>query len=87
MLCGKQLILATKPFAKENRYKSWLYTLSTIAFILLTFAGILFVPYMGVKIGLSILAGMLLVRMFVIYNDHQHHTILIKSLVANLIII
>jgi len=43
MLCGKQLILATKPFAKENRYKSWLYTLSTIAFIFLTFAGILFV--------------------------------------------
>lgn len=85
MLCGKQLILATKPFAKENRTKSWMYTLSTIAFILLTFSGILFVPYMAVKVLLSVLAGLLLVRMFVIYHDHQHHTILTKSPAANFI--
>jgi acyl-lipid omega-6 desaturase (Delta-12 desaturase) len=85
MLCGKQLILATKPFAKENRSKSWLYTLSTLALIGLTFAGILLIPYLAVKIILSLLAGLLLVRMFVIYHDHQHHTILIKSPVANFI--
>jgi acyl-lipid omega-6 desaturase (Delta-12 desaturase) len=83
MLCGKQLILATKPFAKENRTKSWLYTLSTIGFILLTFAGILLIPYLAARIALSILAGLLLVRMFVIYHDHQHHTILTKSPAAN----
>jgi len=85
MLCGKQLILATKPFAKENRSRSWLYTLSTLTFILLTFSGIYFVPYLGVKIILSLLAGLLLVRMFVIYHDHQHHTILLKSSIANFI--
>jgi len=85
MLCGKQLILATKPFAKENRGRSWLYTLSTLTFILLTFSGIYFVPYLAVKIILSLLAGLLLVRMFVIYHDHQHHTILLKSSIANFI--
>lgn len=85
MLCGKQLILATKPFAKENRSKSWAYTISTLIFIGLTFAGILFIPYLAVKIILSLLAGLLLVRMFVIYHDHQHHTILIKSPAANFI--
>ena len=34
MLKGKQRILATKPFAKENRAKSWWLTLSTL-FILI----------------------------------------------------
>jgi omega-6 fatty acid desaturase (delta-12 desaturase) len=29
MLTGKELILATKPFAKEIRWKSWYYTITT----------------------------------------------------------
>ena len=85
MLCGKQLILATKPFAKENRGKSWLYTVTTIVLLLLSFAAIIFIPYLTVKIFFSVLAGFLLVRMFVIYHDHQHHTILTKSTLANFI--
>ncbi|MBS1610636.1 MAG: fatty acid desaturase [Bacteroidetes bacterium] len=85
MLCGKQLILATKPFAKENIRQSWFYTLSTLTYILFTFAGIIFIPYLALKICLSVLAGLLLVRMFVIYHDHQHHSILIKSHFADFI--
>ncbi|MCW3116153.1 MAG: fatty acid desaturase [Chitinophagaceae bacterium] len=85
MLCGKQLILATKPFAKENRTRSWLHTLTTIISLIVSFTAIIVIPYMAVKMFFSLLAGLLLVRMFVIYHDHQHHTILAKSPAANFI--
>ncbi|WEK34288.1 MAG: fatty acid desaturase [Candidatus Pseudobacter hemicellulosilyticus] len=85
MLCGKELILATKPFAKEIRSKSWWHTLSTLGLIAVAFAAILFVPWLAVRIPLSIVTGLLLVRMFVIYHDHQHHTILTKSRLADII--
>jgi len=85
MLHGKELILATRPYAKEIRSKSWWCTLSTIFFLSLAFAGTVFIPYLAVKILFSIMAGLLLVRMFIIYHDHQHHSILINSKMADLI--
>ena len=85
MLHGKELILATRPYAKEIRSKSWWCTLSTIFFLSLAFAGTVFIPYLAVKILFSIIAGLLLVRMFIIYHDHQHHSILINSKMADLI--
>jgi omega-6 fatty acid desaturase (delta-12 desaturase) len=85
MLHGKELILATRPYAKEIRSKSWWCTLSTIFFLSLAFAGTVFIPYLAAKILFSIMAGLLLVRMFIIYHDHQHHSILINSKMADLI--
>jgi len=85
MLSGKELILATKPFAKEIRSKSWLYALSTIFFIGLALAATIFIPLFSVKIIFSLIAGLLMVRMFIIYHDHQHHSILTHSKTANFI--
>lgn len=85
MLCGKELILATKPFAKEIRSKSWWYTLTTLGLSALALAGTVFIPWLGIRILCSVVAGLLLVRMFVIYHDHQHHTILHKSALADII--
>ena len=85
MLSGKELILATKPFAREIRSKSWLYTLSTIFFIGLALAAIILIPFFPVKIIFSLIAGLLMVRMFIIYHDHQHHSILTHSKLANFI--
>jgi omega-6 fatty acid desaturase (delta-12 desaturase) len=85
MLCGKELILATKPFAREIRSKSWLYTLTTLGLVMLALAGTVFVPWLAVRVVCSIVAGLLLVRTFVIYHDHQHHTILTKSKMADLL--
>lgn len=84
-LCGKELILATKPFAKEVRSKSWWYTLSTLGLLILALAGTVIMPWLAARIVCSIVGGLLLVRMFVIYHDYQHHTILTKSPVANAI--
>jgi acyl-lipid omega-6 desaturase (Delta-12 desaturase) len=85
MLQGKQLILATKPFTSEIRSKSWYVTLSTLSLLLLSLAGTIFLPYLFLRIASSILAGLLLVRMFVIYHDYQHHTILHRSRAAEVI--
>ena len=85
MLCGKELILATKPFAKEIRSKSWWHTLTALSLLILALVGTVLLPYTVLNVISSLLAGLLLVRMFVIYHDHQHHTILTKSPVANAI--
>jgi omega-6 fatty acid desaturase (delta-12 desaturase) len=85
MLCGKDLILATKPFAKEIRSKSWLHTITTLSAVIIALAGTVFIPWLLPRIASSILAGLLLVRMFIIYHDHQHHSILFRSPAANAI--
>jgi len=85
MLCGKELILATRPFAKEIRSKSWIYALSTITFLILALTATIVIPYFAARLFFSILAGLLMVRMFIIYHDHQHHSILTNSKFANII--
>jgi omega-6 fatty acid desaturase (delta-12 desaturase) len=85
MLSGKALILATKPFAIENRRKSWFYTLSTLAILNLCLAFILFIPVWYLQLPISIFAGFVIVRMFVIYHDYEHHAILQKSRWADFI--
>jgi acyl-lipid omega-6 desaturase (Delta-12 desaturase) len=85
MLVGKDLILATKPFAKEIRSKSWLYLISTILFLALSLSATVLIPVFVLRIFFSILAGLLMVRMFIIYHDHQHHSILMHSRLANII--
>lgn len=85
MLLGKNLILATKPFAKEIRSKSWFHTISTLSLLVLALTGALIAPMVGLKLLSSVLAGLLLIRMFIIYHDHQHHTILTHSKIADAI--
>jgi omega-6 fatty acid desaturase (delta-12 desaturase) len=82
---GKELILATKTYAKENRAQSWLYTISTLCLLVGSLASIYLVQPLLLKAFFSVLSGMLMVRFFVIYHDYQHHTILTKSPAARLI--
>ncbi|MBC7688010.1 MAG: fatty acid desaturase [Aquabacterium sp.] len=85
MLLGKNLILATKPFAKEIRTRSWLHTISTLSLLIAALAGTLLMPVVLLKLACSVIAGLLLIRMFIIYHDHQHHTILMHSPTADVI--
>jgi acyl-lipid omega-6 desaturase (Delta-12 desaturase) len=85
MLLGKELILATKPFAKEIRWKSWYYTFSTFFLLLAALAGTYFTPFLWTKILCSIFSALLLARSFMIFHDYQHHSILRKSYLANFI--
>ena len=95
MLTGKELILATKPFAKEIRWKSWYHTITS--FILLVTAIFCTMPFVPeychmtnvvsvlFRIGSSIFTAMMLSRFFIIFHDYQHHTILRKAPLANFI--
>jgi omega-6 fatty acid desaturase (delta-12 desaturase) len=83
MRTSKELILATKAFAHENRFRSWAETLLTLLLMSL-FLGLTFVSSLPVAFRLlcSLMCALFYVRMFVIYHDYQHHAILQKSMLA-----
>jgi omega-6 fatty acid desaturase (delta-12 desaturase) len=74
-----ELISATRPYAVDNMAKSWFCILSTSALWLAAIAGTLWNFNLAAKIVCSIFAGLLLLRLFVIYHDQQHHAILPRS--------
>lgn len=82
---GKELILATKPFAKDSSAKSWWSILSTGLLLAGTLAGTLWGFHLLGKLVCTVLSGLLILRFFVIYHDQQHHAILPKSKVAEMI--
>ncbi|PAW86352.1 MAG: hypothetical protein B9S26_15850, partial [Opitutia bacterium Tous-C4FEB] len=79
---GTELILATKPFAKDDPVKSWWVILSTLAVLIVALAGALSGLPFAARLVCSVLAGLILVRFFVIYHDQQHHAILPGSKIA-----
>ena len=85
MQTGKELILSTKPYANEIRWKSWYYTITSFGLLIASLLGTYFIPYLGVKILCSLFAALMLARCFMIFHDYQHHTILRRSPLANFI--
>src|ERR1043166_4933796 len=84
MRTGHELIMATKPFAKDQPLRSWWCVLSTAFLLLSALAGTIWNFHPLAKIVCSILAGLLVLRLFVIYHDQQHHAILPRSLLAEI---
>lgn len=82
MKTGQELILATKRFAKDNTFRSWWCVLSTLLLLLAALAGTLSNIHLLARTTCSVLAGLLMIRAFVIYHDQQHHAILPKSKLA-----
>ena len=85
MLEGKELIVASNAYAEEKPWLSWWCVLSTLTFIAASMVGMYFSTNIWLTAGLSVLAGLLLTRMFVIYHDHQHVSILRGSKMGNMI--
>lgn len=85
MLEGKELILATKPFAKEIKWKSWMHTIVAMALLIGCIAGTFVADLAALKLLFSIGTAMMLSRFFIIFHDFQHHTILHRSKAANFI--
>jgi omega-6 fatty acid desaturase (delta-12 desaturase) len=79
---GKDLILATKPFAVDSSARSWCYIISTALLLALAIAGTLWSPHLASKIICSLFTGLLILRFFVIYHDQQHQAILPHSRLA-----
>lgn len=81
----KELLLASKEFAIENRGVSWWCLLSTIAlFIGLHVIMFLPIPF-AIRLVASVVTGLTHVRLFILYHDFQHGTILRNSKIASAI--
>jgi omega-6 fatty acid desaturase (delta-12 desaturase) len=82
MRTGKELILATKPYAVDSSARSWWHVLSTGSLLAVALAGTLWNFHLAAKLACSLLAGLLYLRFFVIYHDQQHQAILPHSRLA-----
>lgn len=80
---GKELTLATKPYAVDVPAKSWWYVLSTAFLLIAALAGTLWNFHLIGKVICSVLAALLTLRFFVIYHDQQHNAILSNSRLAD----
>ena len=76
--------MATRSFAHDSPALSWWYILSTASFLVAALAGTLWNLPLLAKTVCSVLAGLLILRLFVIYHDQQHHAILPRSRAAEL---
>jgi acyl-lipid omega-6 desaturase (Delta-12 desaturase) len=75
----REILLATLPFAREVRSRSWWHLGTTAAAAALLLASAGWDAAGLLRLPLSILAGLTLVRMFVVYHDHQHGSFLARS--------
>jgi len=74
----------TKAFAKDHPLKSWWCILSTTVYLVSAMVGTFPGLPLGMRITCCAISGLLIVRLFVIYHDQQHHAILPKSKLAEL---
>ncbi len=79
---GKDLIIATRPFAQEIRARSWLHLGISILAAVAGYVCIFYFEPVWAKAIFGLLTGLALVRLFILYHDHQHKTILNRSWVA-----
>jgi omega-6 fatty acid desaturase (delta-12 desaturase) len=82
MRTGREIILATKPYAIDSSARSWGYLLSTALLLAGAIAGTLWSFHLVARLACSVLAGLLYLRFFVIYHDQQHQAILPHSRLA-----
>jgi acyl-lipid omega-6 desaturase (Delta-12 desaturase) len=78
----KELLIASKAFTVEDRAVSWKKTISTFAICLSLCAGAVFAPHWAIRLTLSVVLGLTLVRAFCLFHDFQHGAILRQSKIA-----
>ena len=79
---GRELVQATAPYAVESLEKSWWHVGSTFVLLGTALAGAGLAPGWPLRLCLSIVAAMLMVRAFITYHDYMHGTILARSRLA-----
>ena len=82
----KELIKASNAFAKESRARSWWELLSTLTFMLGCYALAALPVHAGLRIAGGVFGGLLTVRMFIVFHDFKHGSILRGSKAAEWIL-
>jgi acyl-lipid omega-6 desaturase (Delta-12 desaturase) len=85
MRTHKELLIATRQFASENLLTSWWHLVSTLA-VIATLARVTCSDlHWSWRVVTSVALGLVIVRLFVLYHDHQHGAILSGSRGGNLL--
>jgi omega-6 fatty acid desaturase (delta-12 desaturase) len=78
----KQLLDETRPFAAEKPAVSSWHVVSTFTVLAATIAAAAFAPGWALRLGASVLSGLLIVRGFVLYHDVLHGSLMRRSAFA-----
>lgn len=81
----KEIIDATRPFAVDQPAKSWAHVITAFALLALAVAGSVRLPWMAARVASSVVEGLLLVRLFILFHDFYHGAILRGSLPARVL--
>ena len=79
---GRELINATVPFVEDSARLSWWHVGSTFAMLAAALAGAGLAPWWPLQLLFSLVAAMLMVRVFITYHDYMHRAILARSRAA-----
>lgn len=79
MSAGKQLLLDSRAYAQEQRLTSWWCLLSTLVLFIGLQMVIAMADLLWLRFAASALVGLVMVRLFIIYHDFEHGTILKHS--------
>lgn len=82
MRTGKELLQETKRYASDSTLRSWFHLFSTAFLLLAALAGALIPWHAAGRLACGVTGGLLILRLFVIYHDQQHHAILPRSQLA-----
>ena len=85
MRSARELVLASREFAAEQRWRSWWCLCSTLALFIALLTLAISDWNWPLRLACSVLGGLTLVRLFTIFHDQQHGTILRGSPVADLV--
>jgi acyl-lipid omega-6 desaturase (Delta-12 desaturase) len=82
---GKALIDATRAFTCERKLTSWWHVLSTVALFVGCTVLLVQPLYVPLRLALAALDALAIMRMFVLYHDHLHGSLLRDSAMARAI--
>ena len=83
MRTGAELLHATKPYAVEDRARSWRLLITTLLVILGSLTMVIAAEHWWAKLLFSVLAGLTQIRLFIFYHDYLHGAILRRSKTAD----
>ncbi|MBK9265296.1 MAG: fatty acid desaturase [Polyangiaceae bacterium] len=82
---GNELVAVTRPFAREDRFRSVVHVVSTFGLLAVATVVAAAAPHWALRVVGSVFEGLLIVRAFILAHDFQHGAILRRSLIGQVI--
>jgi acyl-lipid omega-6 desaturase (Delta-12 desaturase) len=75
----RALIAETRRFTAEDEVRSAWYVVSGFGLLIGALAGAAIAPHVVLRLASAVVAGLLVVRVFILYHDHLHGSLLARS--------